>query len=204
MSISKEENQKITASCVYGLIFFGVPNAGIRIEHWLPIVKDQPNEVLIRNLSPGSEYLIKLQRSFEAHFTHPESKILSIFETMRTRTAKVRNVANRDQKESPKKINIVQFDDDGRLQLTGPSEILVEEASATKPMDKAPENMCLYTMQMNQNHADLPKFVHRHDLHYKNLVMQLEDFWQNAVSDVRSRLTNKTRMLCITDRSQSD
>lgn len=102
MSSSKEENQKITASCVYGLIFFGVPNAGIRIEHWLRIVKDQPNEVLIRNLSPGSEYLLNLQRSFEANFTYPKSKILSIFETVRTRTAKVRHMANRGQNEISK------------------------------------------------------------------------------------------------------
>lgn len=87
--MSKEENQRITASCVYGLVFFGVPNVGIRIEHWLPIVKDQPNEILIRNLRPGSDYLLNLQRSFEAQFTYPNSKILSVFETMRTQTAKV-------------------------------------------------------------------------------------------------------------------
>lgn len=102
MSMSKEENQRMTASCVYGLIFFGVPNAGIRIEHWLPIVKDQPNEVLVHNLRPGSEYLLNLQSSFEAHFTYPRSKILSIFETMRTRTAKVRHVANHSPKEDSK------------------------------------------------------------------------------------------------------
>lgn len=87
--MSNDENQRMTASCVYGLIFFGVPNTGIRIEHWLPIVKDQPNEVLVRNLRPGSEYLLNLQKSFESQFTYPKSKILSVFETMRTRTAKV-------------------------------------------------------------------------------------------------------------------
>lgn len=89
MSLSKDENQRMTASCVYGLIFFGVPNAGIRIEHWLPMVKGKPNEGLVRDLEPGSEYLLNLQSSFEAQFTYPKSKILSVFETMRTKTAKV-------------------------------------------------------------------------------------------------------------------
>lgn len=198
MSMSKEENQRVNASCVYGLIFFGVPNTGIRIEHWLPIVKDQPNEVLVHDLRPGSEYLLNLQRSFEAQFIYAKSKILSIFETMRTQTAKVCDVIETWSEEA-KNINFVQFDD-GRWQLTGPREILVEEASATKPMDQAPDSISLYTMQMNQNHADLAKFVHRHDLNYRNLVMQLEDFWQNAIIDVRSRLINKIRMFCITFR----
>ncbi|KAG8167584.1 hypothetical protein KVR01_003273 [Diaporthe batatas] len=171
MSSSKKENQRITASCIYGLIFFGVPNAGIRIEHWLPMVKGQPNEVLVRDLRPGSEYLLNLQRNFEAQFTYPKSKILSVFETMRTRTAKFEG---------------------GRWQITGPHEILVEEASATKPMDNAPESISLCTMQMNQNHADLPKFAHRHDLNYMNLVMELEGFWHNAIDDVRLRVEPDT------------
>lgn len=42
-------------------------------------------------------------------------------------------------------------------------------------------------MQMNKNHADLPKFVHQRDANYKNLVMQLEAFWSNAIDDVRER-----------------
>lgn len=99
--MSSDEYQRITASCVYGLIFFGVPNTGIRIEHWLPIVKNQPNEILVRNLRPGSEYLLNLQRNFEAQFTYPNSKILSVFETMRTRTAKVSQVTG----PHPKKKN---------------------------------------------------------------------------------------------------
>lgn len=102
-----------------------------------------------------------------------------------------------------KDIDSLQFDD-GRWQLTGPSEILVEEASATKPMNKSPESISLYTMQMNQNHADLPKFVHQHDLNYKMLVMQLEDFWQNAIDHVQSRFTSGICMFCMEYRGGSD
>ncbi|KAH8721576.1 hypothetical protein GQ44DRAFT_623108 [Phaeosphaeriaceae sp. PMI808] len=49
---------------IYGLLFFGVPNRGIEISHWLPIVNNQPNENLIRNLAPGSIYLRNLQQRF--------------------------------------------------------------------------------------------------------------------------------------------
>lgn len=87
--------------------------------------------------------------------------------------------------------------EDGRWQLTGPSEILVEESSATRPMNTAPGGISLFTMQMNQNHADLPKFVHRHDANYKNLVMQLEAFWRNAIDDVRERIISGIRAFCI-------
>lgn len=70
-------------------------------------------------------------------------------------------------------------------------------------MDKAPNSISLYTMQMNQNHADLPKFVHRHDLNYKNLVMELEDFWQNAIGDVRLRFISRISMFSITSRGDT-
>lgn len=57
-------------------------------------------------------------------------------------------------------------------------------------MDNAHESISLFTMQMNQNHADLTKFVHWNDLNYKNLVMQLQDFWRNAIDDVRARIVS--------------
>lgn len=89
MFTSQDDTERITARCIYGLIFFGVPNRGIRVEHWLPMVNDQPNSELVRNLSPESSYLRDLQRNFDRYFQDPSSKILSIYETMRTKTAKV-------------------------------------------------------------------------------------------------------------------
>lgn len=74
---------------VYGLVFFGVPNLGIRISHWLPMVKNQPNEDLINNLKPDSRYLTNLQRTFENEFRYPGSKVVSVYETEKSKTAKV-------------------------------------------------------------------------------------------------------------------
>lgn len=76
-------------SSIYGALLFGVPNLGIRIEQWLPIVKGQPNENLIRNLAPNSRYLRNLRENFRSAFSFPDSEIISIYETERTRVAKV-------------------------------------------------------------------------------------------------------------------
>lgn len=75
---------------IYGVLFFGVPNQGIRIEHWLPMVKGQPNENLVRDLGPDSTYLRRLHEGFRTAFNFSDSKIVSIYETERTRVAKVR------------------------------------------------------------------------------------------------------------------
>jgi hypothetical protein len=77
------------SQCVYGLIFFGVPNRGIRITHWLPIVDNQPNENLVRNLAPGSHYLRNLHERFCRELGFATSKVVSVYETQRSRTAKV-------------------------------------------------------------------------------------------------------------------
>lgn len=75
---------------IYGVLFFGVPNQGIRIEHWLAMVKGQPNENLVRNLGPDSTYLRTLHEDFRAAFGFLDSEVVAIYETERTRVAKVR------------------------------------------------------------------------------------------------------------------
>ncbi|KXJ86483.1 hypothetical protein Micbo1qcDRAFT_219001 [Microdochium bolleyi] len=66
-----KENDEINARCVYGFVFFGVPNRGIYISHWLPMVDNQPNESLVRNLAPESHYLRNLHRRFSDHSHMP-------------------------------------------------------------------------------------------------------------------------------------
>jgi hypothetical protein len=84
------QDDKNNFNSVYGALFFGVPNQGIRIEQWLPIVEGQPNESLIRDLSPESAYLRALQDSFRSTFAFPDSQIISIYETEKTKVAKVK------------------------------------------------------------------------------------------------------------------
>ena len=86
-----DEIDRNNFNSIYGALFFGVPNRGIRIEHWLPMVNGQPNETLVKKLRPGSKYLRELGYDFNAAFTFPDSRIISIYETEKTRTARVRS-----------------------------------------------------------------------------------------------------------------
>jgi protein SERAC1 len=88
-----DEMDRANFNSIYGALFFGVPNRGIRIEHWLLMVNGQPNESLVKKLRPGSKYLRELSANFNAAFTFPDSKIISIYETEKTRTARVRDRA---------------------------------------------------------------------------------------------------------------
>jgi hypothetical protein len=85
-----DEIDKEIFNSIYGVLFFGVPNQGIRIEHWLPMVKGQPNENLVRDLGPDSTYLRRLHEAFRTAFNFSDSKTVFIYETERTRVAKVR------------------------------------------------------------------------------------------------------------------
>jgi hypothetical protein len=86
-----DEIDKENFKSTYGILFFGVPNQGIRIEHWLPMVKGRPNENLVRNLGPDSTYLRDLHVDFRAAFSFSDSVIVYIYETERTKVAKVGN-----------------------------------------------------------------------------------------------------------------
>src|ERR1700733_9796672 len=84
-----QASDPINFACIFGLLFFGVPNRGIRIAHWLPIVKDQPNESLVRNLGPDSKYLRILHQNFCSVFTFRDAYVVSIYETLKSKVAKV-------------------------------------------------------------------------------------------------------------------
>ncbi|KAF8243918.1 hypothetical protein K440DRAFT_560321 [Wilcoxina mikolae CBS 423.85] len=64
-----------------GLLFFGVPNRGLSIESFLPMVHGQPNEFFVNSLQPESTYLDVLHQGFCRHFTFKDSEIVSFFET---------------------------------------------------------------------------------------------------------------------------
>lgn len=149
---------------MYGLVFFGVPNRGIRISHWLPMVDDQPNESLVRNLATESHYLRSLHDRFSRVFRFPTSRVVSVYETLKSKTAK---------EENP-----------GQWKLTGKTEVLVTRDSA---LDSCPPGLKHSHMSMNQNHVDLPKFRSPHDSDYQLLIMYLNEFWREAVYDVQMR-----------------
>ena len=75
-------------SC-YAVLFFAVPSRGLDNSSLMSMVKGQPNEDLVRNLSESSPFLGLLHDRFSKCFTLDDSKILGIFETQTTPTVEV-------------------------------------------------------------------------------------------------------------------
>jgi protein SERAC1 len=71
----------------FGALFFGVPNRGLGDDCLKPMVAGQPNELLITNLGPESDYLRQLHRNFCSTFTFADSRIISFYETKLSPTA---------------------------------------------------------------------------------------------------------------------
>ncbi len=49
---------------IQGAIFFGVPSVGMPISHIRAMVGDQPNRILVEDLSDQSDYVLKLEDQF--------------------------------------------------------------------------------------------------------------------------------------------
>ncbi len=70
---------------------FGVPSAGMKVEHLLPMVDGQPNQFLVQCLAEDDphEFLQGLSDSFYGLTRLRQIRVISAYETERTRTAKV-------------------------------------------------------------------------------------------------------------------
>jgi hypothetical protein len=77
------EDKAIFTSC-FALLLFGVPNRGMDNASLMAMVKGQPNEAIVRELSPSSRFLSELHRQFNEIFTLDDSTIISWYETKAT------------------------------------------------------------------------------------------------------------------------
>lgn len=71
---------------VKGAIMFGVPNLGMEQSHLLAMVEGQPNEILVEDLSRGSNYLVRLDRSFSGIAMTRKLQIFWAYETAHSHT----------------------------------------------------------------------------------------------------------------------
>jgi hypothetical protein len=91
--IGSNENSELCNSC-YSLIFFGVPNLGIRREQLVTLLKGKPNDALITSLvldndTEPSAYLNSLNKSFLESFLFDDSPVISYYERLSSKTVKV-------------------------------------------------------------------------------------------------------------------
>jgi hypothetical protein len=89
MMARSRESGGFMVDLIRGVIFFGVPNKGMRISHLLPMVEGQPNAKIVRLLSPDSDFLPNLDRQFSGIARHRDIKIMSVYETKRSTTTQV-------------------------------------------------------------------------------------------------------------------
>lgn len=161
------QSSRARARCIYGLVLFGVPHFGLLAKPWLQIVRAQANEDLVRDLQPNSRYLRRLDEDFRRQFSAPHSKVVSIYETMKSPTT---------MEESP-----------GVFNRSGESQILVDRHSACGFW---PESVAHSQLASNRTHENLPKFRGHHDADLGALRPYLEDLWSCAFIDVQERFSS--------------
>ena len=88
------QNANLCRAC-YALLFFGVPNLGLRNEQLISIVRGRPNQVLVRDLvvdndSEPSPFLKRISDQF-SDCCKGQYKVISFFERKLSPTVQVRN-----------------------------------------------------------------------------------------------------------------
>ena len=75
---------------VYGMMFFGVPNDGLDIESFIPVVGEGPNRPLINSLGQDNSQILYTQRRkfAEAFNFEGSSEIYSFYETRVSNTVR--------------------------------------------------------------------------------------------------------------------
>ena len=87
---SGDDSDKANLKSIRGILFFGVPNAGMETQYLLPMVGDQPNRFFVEQLGRQSDILRIHRRDFPKVFTFKDSEIISFYETKQSPTAKQR------------------------------------------------------------------------------------------------------------------
>ncbi|RDW76075.1 hypothetical protein BP5796_06896 [Coleophoma crateriformis] len=155
MRSGSEASQRIIHS-TYGVLFFGVPNQGMEIESFLPIVKQQPNASLLYTLGTESQLLREQSRAFQKVFDFQDSEVFCFYETLESPTAEEKN---------------------GKLSMTGRETILVGSSSATH--GRSWESQAHHIQAINRNHSDLVKFRNNDEV-YSTVLAKLKSFTTKA------------------------
>ncbi|EXK28605.1 hypothetical protein FOMG_15074 [Fusarium oxysporum f. sp. melonis 26406] len=131
-------------NAIAGFAFFGVPHRGLAVECLVPLVKDNPNRALLESLSKNSSLLERLQIEFDKISKARRLSVVSFYETEKSPTATWIN---------------------GKWEMSGPSEVLVEVFSATCG--------CQKQHPINRNHSEMVKYSGVHDQLYRRVLVAL-------------------------------
>ncbi|KAK1999116.1 hypothetical protein LX36DRAFT_633060 [Colletotrichum falcatum] len=157
------------AKACYALLFFGVPNLGLRNEQLRTMVRGQPNEALMHDLlvdndSEASNFLKRLAEQF-SESCKDHYRVMSFFERMLSPT--------------------IQLDAEGNWRKTGPASLMVTQKSATATglVAVADED----NIALNADHSGIVKFSSRSQGDYPTVRRRVMDCVERAKLDVPKR-----------------
>lgn len=182
----------VLATC--GLVFFGVPNQGMRHDQLMTVVRGQPNEDFIRDLlvrhdGEASQFLRNMAREFKrlCRQQEPPWNIISYYERLRSSTIEVSvsvfsglHLANWQHQQTK----------DGSFTTSGEKVFMVTSRSASITSDHVGD---FDHHSSDANHRDLVRFDTSHDTRYVSVIDKLEKMAVDA--------TRKTSSLASTTRT---
>lgn len=182
-----------------GLVFFGVPNYGLRNEQLQTIVEGQPNEALIRDLvvdddSEPSRFLKRISEQF-AESLGGHCPMVCFYETRRSPTVEV-SVRSCIQEVHahgvavPKLIVSKQMSSDGVLRKTGPKSFMVTLQSATTTGATAATGQ--RNFPVDADHSGLVKFDSRSQDEYMIVKEELKTLATDGKALVKARFEDST------------
>jgi hypothetical protein len=84
-----DDSDTANLKSICGMLFFGVPNQGMPVDHWTPMIQDQSNRFFIEQLGRSSDILKVYRDKFPEVFPFKDSKIYSFYETKKSPTIKI-------------------------------------------------------------------------------------------------------------------
>ncbi|KAM5342908.1 hypothetical protein ACJ41O_013874 [Fusarium nematophilum] len=168
----------------YGLLFFGVPNLGLRNDQLRTLVRGQPNEALIHDLlvdndSEPSAFLKRLADQF-SESCRGHYRVVTFFERMLSPT--------------------LELDQAGQWRKTGPPSLLVTERSTTSTglVVMADED----NIALNTDHSGLVKYDSSNQGDYTIVRERLRRLVNEAKQEVAKRFAehsawSETTQACL-------
>lgn len=86
IKVADNESDSRLLNLIRGAVFFGVPNLGMSQKHLRPIIKDNPNQVLVDQLAESSNYVRQLDRAFFKHSFNEKLRFFWAYETYESPT----------------------------------------------------------------------------------------------------------------------
>ncbi|KAK2590746.1 hypothetical protein QQS21_011558 [Conoideocrella luteorostrata] len=163
-------DEAVFMSC-YAVVFFAVPNRGLDNRSLMTMVKGQPNEDLVRNLSGDSAFSRLLHERFYSLFGLNGSRIISVFETLTTPTV-----------EWSWKTTA--------WERTGPSVMIVPHTSA---IYAGSNEKHFDQLSINANHSDIVKFSDQSDQNYSIIERKIKELVAAGLDVIEERFTSHIR-----------